>query len=182
MDGFKEKLVKTCGTDDVIRANSEAEARELNETRETLKSYEQVTGEIRRLNLKCAETNEKTGQLVSEAIEKLEAMNGTAAGIGEEDIQAIKDAVSEGAGSTADLLKAQEEYIHKENVRVYRNVQAAVVEELKLQTQALAEQNAELQKKVKATKGVAIAGLIFTILSFISTAGLIVMFILMMGL
>ena len=149
MDGFMDKLAQKFGTQDVIRVNSEAEAKELEATKEAVKEYENILSEVRRLNLKGVETNEMTAQLVQASLEKLEAYKAEGAGRDySEDIQAIKDTVAESKDSTSSLLKEQEDFIHKENVRVYRNVQAAVVEELKQQTEALASQNAELKKKV----------------------------------
>ena len=57
-----------------------------------------------------------TNQLVSTSVERLEEYrNG---GVGKD--------LSEDIGSIKESLKDQEEYIHKENVRVYRNVQAIV--------------------------------------------------------
>ncbi len=159
MDGFKEKLVKQCGTDDIIRANSEAEAKEFQEVKEELKNYEAAAAEIRRLYLKCVETNEQTGQLVAETIEKLES-------------------ISSDNTSGEGMAKEQEEFIHKENVRVYRNVQASIVEELELQTQALADQNSDLKKQIKKLKGTIVTSVIFSVLSFASIAALIVLFLL----
>ncbi len=171
MDGFMDKLAQKFGSQDVIRANSEAEARELEAAKETVKEYENILSEVRRPNLKGVETNETTAQLVQASIEKLDAYRADGAGKDyTEDIQKISDSVSQSAESTSSLLKEQEEFIHKENVRVYRNVQAAVVEELKAQTETLAAQNAELKKKVKGIKPIAIIALVFSGLTFLATA------------
>ena len=79
-----------------------------------------------------------TNQLVSTSVERLEEYrNG---GVGKD--------LSEDIGSIKESLKDQEEYIHKENVRVYRNVQASIVDELRLQTEALGVQNKMLEKKL----------------------------------
>ena len=178
MDSFVDKIAQKFGTNDVIRVNSEAEAKEMEEAKETIKKYEEILSEVRRLNLKCAETNEMTGQLAKESIEKLEAYSASGSGKDySEDIEAIKAAVSDNA-EVKDLLKDQEEFIHKENVRVYRNVQASIVEELKLQTEALGEENSDLKKKIRGLKGVCVATLVFSILSFAAVAAYIVLTVL----
>ena len=196
MDGFMDRVTQNLGTEDIIRANSEAEAREFENVKNKRNEYEnkvsdyeskvadyqskvadyenKVTGyedilsEIRRLNLKSVETNEMTNQLVSSSVERLEEYRTGGAG---------KD-ISEDIGSIKESLKDQEEYIHKENVRVYRNVQASIVEELRLQTEALGVQNKALEKKLKGIKGLAVTVLI---LSIIGISGVAAVLLQMMG-
>lgn len=196
MDGFMEKVAQNLGTEDIIRANSEAEAREFENVKSKMNEYEnkvsdyetkvadyqskmadyenKVTGyedilsEIRRLNLKSVETNEMTNQLVSTSVERLEEYRNGGAG---------KD-LSEDIDSIKETLKDQEEYIHKENVRVYRNVQASIVDELRLQTEALGVQNKVLEKKLKGIKGLAVTVLVF---SLIGMSGVVVILLQLMG-
>ncbi len=196
MDGFMEKVAQNLGTEDIIRANSEAEAREFENVKSRMTEYEnkvsdyetkvadyqskvadyenKVTGyedilsEIRRLNLKSVETNEMTNQLVSTSVERLEEYRNGGAG---------KD-LSEDIDSIKETLKDQEEYIHKENVRVYRNVQASIVDELRLQTEALGVQNKVLEKKLKGIKGLAVTVLVF---SLIGMSGVVVILLQLMG-
>lgn len=152
MDSFMDKIAQKFSSQDVIRANSEAEAKELEAAKEKIAEYENILSEIRRLNLKSVETNEITNQLVQASVEKLEEYR--IQGVGKdytEDIESIKSSI-----------KDQEDYIHKENVRVYRNVQASIVDELKLQTEALSIQNKALERKLKGIKPVAIIGLVFS--------------------
>lgn len=191
-----EKVAQNLGTEDIIRANSEAEAREFENVKSRMTEYEnkvsdyetkvadyqskvadyenKVTGyedilsEIRRLNLKSVETNEMTNQLVSTSVERLEEYRNGGAG---------KD-LSEDIDSIKETLKDQEEYIHKENVRVYRNVQASIVDELRLQTEALGVQNKVLEKKLKGIKGLAVTVLVF---SLIGMSGVVVILLQLMG-
>ena len=193
MDGFMDRMTQELGTNDIIRANSEAEARELEETRnrvgeyekaltesreqvgeyervlsqsrERMGEYEKILTEMRRLNLKTVETNEMTNQLVTSGIERFEQFQ-TVAGESKDysgDIEAIRDA-----------LRDQEEYIHKENVRVYRNVQASIVDELKLQTEALSFQNKALEGKIKGLKGLSLTSLILSAVTLLALGGYIV--------
>ena len=51
-----------------------------------------------------------------------------------------------------EMFKQSDDFVHKENVKVYRNVQAVVVDEFKNQTEGLTKQNRELYAKLKSTK------------------------------
>lgn len=51
-----------------------------------------------------------------------------------------------------ELFRQSDDFVHKENVKVYRNVQAVVVDELKNQTEGLTKHNQELYAKVKSVK------------------------------
>ena len=51
-----------------------------------------------------------------------------------------------------DMFKQSDEFTHKENVKVYRNVQAVVVDEFKNQTEGLTKHNRELYEKMKSIR------------------------------
>lgn len=51
-----------------------------------------------------------------------------------------------------EMFRQSDDFVHKENVKVYRNVQAVVVDELKNQTEGLTKHNQELYSKMKSTK------------------------------
>lgn len=51
-----------------------------------------------------------------------------------------------------EMFKQSDDFVHKENVKVYRNVQAVVVDEFKSQTEGLTKHNRELYAKLKSTK------------------------------
>lgn len=59
-----------------------------------------------------------------------------------------------------ELFKQSDEYVHKENVKVYRNVQAVVVEELEKQTQAILSSQQQIASKNKAVFIISILTLI----------------------
>ena len=151
MDGFMDKIAQKFGSaGEVIKANSEAEARTLKESKERIKALEASVEEMKRLSLKCAEINELTTQLAKGAIERLEDAH-DASGISAEE----------------ESFRAQEENVHKENVRVYRNVQASIVEELKQQSEAIAAEHRHMEKKVRGTKPIAIIALVFSGVSMV---------------
>ena len=51
-----------------------------------------------------------------------------------------------------EMFKQSDDFVHKENVKVYRNVQAVVVDEFNNQTEGLTKHNRELYAKLKSTK------------------------------
>lgn len=61
-----------------------------------------------------------------------------------EQVEHIEHAILEHMELMKQLLKQSDDFTHKENVKVYRNVQAVVVDEVKKQTEAISSQNEEL--------------------------------------
>lgn len=60
-----------------------------------------------------------------------------------------------------ELFRQSDDFVHKENVKVYRNVQAVVVDELKSQTEGLTKHNRELYAKLKATNIAVVISIVF---------------------
>ncbi len=63
-----------------------------------------------------------------------------------------------------DGIEQLEDYVHRENVKVYRNVQAVVTEESEKQKTALEEVSAKTLPRLKAVQGLSITALILGIL------------------
>ena len=76
-----------------------------------------------------------------------------------------------------EMFRQSDDFVHKENVKVYRNVQAVVVDELKNQTEGLTKHNQELYSKIKSTNVfvfIAIAlGLVNVILTVLLILGIV---------
>jgi hypothetical protein len=101
-------------------------------------------------------------QKVQEEItSKLEGVSQNAAGLAEQ-----KRLIQE----TQDKL---EEHIHKENVKVYRNVQAVIMEESTKQSEAVTESMRKVSGKVKATVGLSVTATVLSVLSLGGIAYLI---------
>ena len=73
-----------------------------------------------------------------------------------------------------EMFRQSDDFVHKENVKVYRNVQAVVVDELKNQTEGLTKHNRELYTKMKSVKvlifiaiGLGLANIALTLLSIL---------------
>lgn len=130
MDTFIDKLAQKRNAQEMIRANSAAEAAKMAQMQNQLKSYDDMMQEIRRVNLKTSENVENVSKVLSECMEKLdglEAEKKDAANV-EQELAAIKTLLEE-------RFSQSEDFMHKENVKVYRNVQAAFTEELAKQTE-----------------------------------------------
>ena len=167
MDSFFEKLTGRFSSGDVIKANSEAEAKELEQARERVTELEKAVSDMRRLSLKTVETNEATTQLVAAAIEKIEDIRTSGGSMGSEDLSKISAELEDLKSTIEASFKASGEETHMENVRVYRNVQASVIEELKQQSEAIAIQHLHIEKKIRGIKPCAIIALVFSGISMV---------------
>lgn len=131
MDTFIDKLAQKKNAQEMIRANSAAEAAKMEQMQKQMKAYDELMQEIRRVNIKTAENVDNVRDVLAQCMEKLEVLeteSGQAADV-EEQLTGIKSLLEE-------RLAQSEEFMHRENVKVYRNVQAAFTEELEKQKQA----------------------------------------------
>ena len=187
MDNFMDKLAQRLTAQEMIKANSAADAAELERLQKQLDQYDACLQEMRKLSLKNVETTDKIGELLEESIQKIQSYQTNG-----EDMALRLDALKEEFGTSGKemkslmeelkssdekfgtfidgfapsmegLLEKANDYVHKENVKVYRNVQAVVVEETKKQTEAMEAQ----QKKKDKKANIAFA---FTILTFLAVA------------
>lgn len=157
MDNFIDKLAQKFIAGEVIKANSVAEERELKRLREQVAEYEQCLQEMKKLQMTNTRTatqlremmeeqREGVKKLTEESIRKLEQIK-------EEETKKDKaygDTLEEAQKTMEELMLSMkqqwenleknhkeiekwfqkaDDYLHKENVKVYRNVQAVIVEE-----------------------------------------------------
>lgn len=181
MDTFMDKLTGKFGASEVIKANSEAEAKELEAQKAKVSELEKAVSDMRRLSLKAVETNEATAQLVSSAIEKIEEYRAAGVGADSEGLNKISEELANLKAVIEESFKTAQEETHKENVRVYRNVQAAVIEELKQQSEAIALQHLHIEKKVRGIKPCAIVALVFSSLTLVGIIAELVIWYLGLG-
>ncbi len=147
MDNFMEKLAQRFNASEMIKANSQAEAKEIEKLRRQIAEYDQVIQQMRQLHLKNAEMTETFRKLVEQAEQNAAAKKET------EDPEEIRKREEE-------LRRQSEDFMHKESVKVYRNVQAAVKDELQTQT-------ADLMVAIEDAKAGRAATLVFAILAFL---------------
>lgn len=142
MDSFMDKLAQRFNSQEMIKANSEADAAELERMKKQLEEYDACLKEMRKLSLSNAEAADKLKDLVG-------------------DIEASKETLVE---QIKNMNADAYECVHKENVKVYRNVQAVVQEE------AAAVKDEVIDAK-KSVNGKFVVGLVFAILAFVAAAG-----------
>ena len=222
MDNFMDKLAQRLTAQEMIKANSAADAAELERLQKQLAQYDACLQEMRKLSLKNMETTDKIGTLLDESIRKIQEIEA-----GQKDTealdellreqnreqkavldellrdqsreqkeiltgmeQAVKDALESSReelsslqselkatvdGMTPalnDMVEKANDFVHKENVKVYRNVQAVIVEETKKQTEAL-------EASQKKSAGKSKAAVVFSVLTLIAVVADIVLNLLM---
>ena len=144
MDSFVDKGAQRLTAQEMIKANAAAESAQYNE----------CIQEMRKLNLKNMEVTDKITKLVDESIQKIEEMGASQNSM--EDIkEPLEESMKELKNYMETLSEKSDDYLHKENVKVYRNVQAAIVEETAKQTETLLK--AQKKANAKATAALVIS-------------------------
>lgn len=175
MDNFMDKLAQKFNAQEQIKANSQAEAEEMKRLQLQVAEYERILQEIRRLNYKNTELSEQLSTMICENTDKIQVMKederklmAALRDITEEQtrnreadmerrelerIEKEKGNASEMEALTALLqekFQQADDFVHKENVKVYRNVQAAMTEELRRYTESGKTGNADVVNAVES--------------------------------
>ena len=161
--------------DEMIRANGAAEAAQTDRLKAEVEDYTQVLSELRELYEKNNELVQKlqfmnrnttegirnliedNNRQISDKLAELEEWDHKAfraemqASINDAREQII-GSIRESSGETRDLFQEANDFSHRDNVRVYRNVQASMIAELTSQTQALNEKLEIIQKQSEPDK------------------------------
>lgn len=225
MDTILDKLSQKFTAQEIIKANSEADAKALERVQEQVQQYNNCLEEMKKVNgqtklaLSEIERTLQTGlenfknaeiptdsitRLVEDSLAQIKALQNDSIDVQnalEEkfakqyiDLQGIiEDELTEQSENIQGILEAKmtkmngdmqamveakfadvnaeiTDYIHKECVKVYRNVQAVQVDENEKQTTELTREISQAAKKAKAAWGVSIATLFF---SAIATVGVV---------
>ena len=137
MDLFIDKLAQKFTPDDDTKKNQAADAKEIKKLREKVENYEKLLQEMKLVNLKNMESAEKLRDMVEDIAA---AMDKTESEEHVPDMTALTE-VKEAADADREMIKGlfdkQSDTIHKENIKVYRNVQAAVTDSLTDQTKSI---------------------------------------------
>ena len=187
MDTFIDKLAHKLTAQEMIKANSAADAAELQRTKSQLAKYEELLRELRevgRLNAESAkqvrdlaaeglarvEDTQRVSVLIDETIAKVEQIQSA-----QMDMETLEAKLEELKSSLQPMLEQLSEHVHKENVKVYRNVQAVVEEETAKVTEQVDKSVKSLSGRVTAVLSVSIvallasvAGLVFQILVYLN--------------
>lgn len=156
--------------DEMIRANGAAEAAQTDRLRAEVEDYGRILSELRQLYDRNNELVQKlqfmnrstteefrkmlsdNNQQISGKLEELQAWDHEAfaqemRGSLSDSKDQILDSIRSSSDRSQELMQASDEFSHKENVRVYRNVQASMITELSKQTEELNRKLAEIQSE-----------------------------------
>ena len=178
MDTFMDKLAQKLNAQEMIKANSAADAEEMDQLKSQLREYDECL-ELKAINQEMEKLMSETiapevtklseegvaalQKLQQENTEKLEAL-GQQYTAKLEELQQSTEVLDELQKHVDEKLSTTEENVHKECVKVYRNVQAVVVEENEKQTEAIAAKVKEnLGSKLNGVLGVSIAAVVLTV-------------------
>ncbi len=199
MDNFIDKLASKFSAQEFIKANSQAEAAEMKRLQLQVAEYEKILQEIRKQNYKNAELTDKIESIIGENAGRIKDIQSDEVQmlatlkdlldeqrkLREEELARLdeqKHFEEEQAEQTKldikaieELIKNSNDFVHKENVKVYRNVQAVVTDELQTQTQHLESENKKLATKINLA-------MIFAVLSLLgAVAGVVLQVLEMMN-
>lgn len=196
MDNFMDKLAQKFSAQEMIKANSQAEAEELKRLQMQVSEYEKILQEMRKLNYKNTELSEKLDLMIGDNADKIQGLKEDEQKL----IAALRDLTDEQTRNREAELERKEEdrmeqerakeiqkqaditaitdiledkfqrsddFVHKENVKVYRNVQAVVVDELKRYTESAQNDKNRLDKRLNLVMTFSIVSMI------VSTVGVI---------
>lgn len=183
MDNFMEQISHRYDATDMIKANSEAEAAQSDAQKEQIMLFEAQMNKVdlalsnmREINMKNMETAQSVQDLaktstegiskaVEESIARIESIK---------DMADPKEAVEESINALKDALvamsKENEEFMHADHVKIYRNVQMAFTEELEKKVTELKE---EYKKK-----GAMLPLMVITLIASLTSVALMVLRIL----
>ncbi|MDE7205326.1 MAG: hypothetical protein K2O91_26275 [Lachnospiraceae bacterium] len=197
-----DKLAQKFSAQEMIKANSQAEAEEMKRLQLQVSEYEKILQEMRKLNYRNTELSEKLDLMIGDNADKIQGMKEDEQRL----IAALRDLTDEQTRNReAELERKEEErlereraeelqkqndisaitallenkfqksddFVHKENVKVYRNVQAVVVDEIKRCMESVQNERTvlkdELKKELNAKLNkVMIFSILSTIISIVS--------------
>ena len=177
MDTFMDKLAQKLNAQEMIKANSAADAEEMDQLKNQLREYDECLAQMQQANKELRAVNHAMETLMSEtiapeesvaAIRKMQQENTEKLQELQQEYTTKLEEIRQNTEELEELRKhldekldGSDENVHKECVKVYRNVQAAVVEENEKQTEAIAGKIKEsLNGKLNGVLGVSIAALL----------------------
>ena len=174
-----DKLAQKFSAQEMIKANSQAEAEEMKRLQLQVSEYEKILQEMRKLNYRNTELSEKLDRMIGENADKIQGMKedeqrliaalrdltdeqtrNREADLERRDAERLAREQVEGTQKQADLsaitdllenkFQKSDDFVHKENVKVYRNVQAVVVDEIRRCVENTQNDKNELKKELGA--------------------------------
>lgn len=208
MDSFMDKLAQKFNAQDMIKANAQAEAAEMERLQKQVEQYESCLNEMQKLtqqNMEAmnhirqlVESMDESGRMLDSSIASMSQIENPAskidslvesgmakfreleasrmsteeleekmAGQFRSHIEEMKALLDEQQKLLDEKFQKTEEYLHRESVKVYRNVQAVVVEETAKQTQQITEEVIKSGAKIKSVNTMGMLTLIAVILGIV---------------
>ncbi len=208
MDSFMDKLAQKFNAQDMIKANSQAEAAELERLQKQVEQYESCLNDMQKLTQQNMEamnhirglvqSMDESGRMLDSSIASMSQIENPAskidalvesgmakfrefeagrmsteeleekmAGQFRSQIEEMKALLDEQQKLLDEKFQKTEEYLHRESVKVYRNVQAVVVEETAKQTQQITEEVIKSGAKIKSVNTMGMLTLIAVILGIV---------------
>lgn len=196
MDTFMDKLAQKLNAQEMIKANSAADTAKMEKMQEQVTEYQNYLQEARKCNLKNIEISEDMKKALDAEVEKLEnklqELENAMQRLDDKEksenakleevklaVEKLQEAIGNFSGVDKEtiegLFRASDEYTHKEDVKVYRNVQAVIEEEGAKQTEAFKAELKNTNKKLTWS-------LVFSILAFVAaTAGVVLQVLQILG-
>ncbi|MBQ2804085.1 MAG: hypothetical protein IJF07_09340 [Lachnospiraceae bacterium] len=160
MDTFMDKLSEKLAAQEMIRANMEADTEELNKLKEQVKIYDECITKVQQISKELQAVNQQISQMPDSTIapELRKLTDKSIAKINElqsnsEDLEELKKLINDKTIMTNDN-------VHKECVKVYRNIQAVIAEENGKQTENTIDLLNKLTFKVNILTGISAVAMI----------------------
>ena len=136
METFMDKLAEKLNAGEIIKANRAADTEQMEKLQGKIKEYEKCLEQMCQMNQELQNTVTGMKNASGEEQETLARL--------EKSVEILQQAVNMQHKSVDGVKRSMEElsvrinaFVHKENVKVYRNVQAVVVEEAAKQNEAV---------------------------------------------
>lgn len=155
MDMFMDKLTHKLTAQEMIKANAAADAAELTQLREQTATYEALFEKMKQSSDQNAAEIEN---LVASAMAKIEEIKA-----GTKDTEDLKQILDELKKLQSEQYEQLTDHVHKENVKVYRNVQAVVVDEAAKQNETTGRTLSSISGRIGGVMGISIAALLISI-------------------
>lgn len=191
MDTFMDRFSHRRNSQEMIQANSAADAARMEQLKQQIAEYDTLLQDMRKVNLKAAENMEQMQKVLQEGFDKIDAVKVQDDFMPEikkqieelmqqgNDTQSERETLlSEMKTQLEELLpqikkqmdesfQRSDDFLHRENVKVYRNVQAAMTEELEKRTNVLTQKQDESIRKQKALLPVSVVIMLMVIADII---------------
>ena len=177
MDNFMDKLAQKFSAQEMIKANSQAEAEEMKRLQLQVSEYEKILQEMRKLNYRNTELADKLDRMIGDNADKIQGMKedeqrliaalrdltdeqtrNREAEIGRKEEERIEQERAAETRKQTDLAAIAEllennfhiydEFVHLSTVYLYSSVQEVVVDEIKRSTESAQEERMKLKSEL----------------------------------